>query len=231
MWPAPAQFVAASPAAVGLSISVKLLLPFMGGPTLDSVLPVSQVGHTWPGPPPNTPASSLGHLEANSSLHPQTLSHAGLLMLSVLLEKVIAHTALKLGLVFRDPGCCSLQAEVLVCSKGGGGLLRERMALVRELWAAGVKALFLQATNPSMKDHYEYANAHAISWFAVIEKTTFAAADVVKVSLEILQFSQFTTHADHEQLLKRYSCIPVCVLTPLEVEVKLISVSFQAPLS
>lgn len=71
---------------------------------------------------------------------------------------------------------------MLVCCKGGGGMLKERMALVKELWAAGIKALFLQATSPSLKDHYEYASTHRISWFAVIEKSTFAAADVVKAS-------------------------------------------------
>ena len=75
-----------------------------------------------------------------------------------------------------------MQADVLVCSKGGGGLLKERMALAKELWSAGIKALFLQAVSPSLKEHYEYANAHRISWFAVIEKSTFAAADIVKVS-------------------------------------------------
>lgn len=61
-------------------------------------------------------------------------------------------------------------------------MLKERMALAKELWAAGVRALFLQAVSPSLKDHYEYANAHKISWFALLEKSTFAAADLVKVS-------------------------------------------------
>ena len=76
-----------------------------------------------------------------------------------------------------------------MCSKGGGGMLKERMALVKELWAAGIKALFLQALSPSLKDHYEYANAHRIGWFAVIEKSTFAAADVVKVGCHSLFFA------------------------------------------
>lgn len=37
-------------------------------------------------------------------------------------------------------GDASAQAEVLVCARGGGGLLRDRMALVAQLWAAGIKA-------------------------------------------------------------------------------------------
>lgn len=35
------------------------------------------------------------------------------------------------------------QAEVLVCSRGGGGLLKERMALARSLWEAGLSAEML----------------------------------------------------------------------------------------
>ena len=33
-----------------------------------------------------------------------------------------------------------MQADVLVCARGGGGLLRDRMALVSQLWSAGIKA-------------------------------------------------------------------------------------------
>lgn len=81
--------------------------------------------------------------------------------------------------------CCkinfNLQADVLVCSRGGGRMLKERMGLARELWAAGLRALFLQAANPHMKDHYEFASAHHIPWLAVLEKSTFAAAETVKV--------------------------------------------------
>lgn len=35
------------------------------------------------------------------------------------------------------------QADVLVCSRGGGGLLKERMALARSLWDAGLSAELL----------------------------------------------------------------------------------------
>ena len=31
--------------------------------------------------------------------------------------------------------------DVLVCSRGGGGLLKERMQVVSELWAANIKVL------------------------------------------------------------------------------------------
>lgn len=68
-----------------------------------------------------------------------------------------------------------------MCSRGGGGMLKERMALARELWTAGVRAQFLQAASPSLTAHYEFANAHRIPWLAVIERNTFSAADTVKV--------------------------------------------------
>ena len=42
------------------------------------------------------------------------------------------------------------QAEVLVCARGGGGLLRERMALASQLWAAGLKAEFLPQASDVM---------------------------------------------------------------------------------
>ena len=62
-------------------------------------------------------------------------------------------------------------------------MLKERMALAKELWAAGVRAQFLHAASPSLTAHYEFANAHKISWLAIIQSTTFSAADTVKVLL------------------------------------------------
>lgn len=38
----------------------------------------------------------------------------------------------------------------MVCARGGGGLLRERMALVAALWAAGIRAELLPAAAPSV---------------------------------------------------------------------------------
>lgn len=43
LWPAPAAAFAPPPAAVGLTLNVKLLLPFMGPPRYQSLFPVSQV--------------------------------------------------------------------------------------------------------------------------------------------------------------------------------------------
>ena len=62
-----------------------------------------------------------------------------------------------------------MQADVLVCSRGGGGLLRERMQLVRSLWDAGVAAEMLHAAAPSLTDQYEYANSRGIPWLVIIQ--------------------------------------------------------------
>lgn len=66
------------------------------------------------------------------------------------------------------PACCAVaglprlsQADVLVCSRGGGGLLKERMALARSLWDAGLSAELLPQAAPSLTEQYEYAQSRA----------------------------------------------------------------------
>lgn len=75
----------------------------------------------------------------------------------------------------------ALQADVLVCAKGGGGLLKERMALVADLWAAGLRAEMMQQTAPSLTAQYEYAHLRHIPWLLIIHGATLSAADTVKV--------------------------------------------------
>lgn len=71
---------------------------------------------------------------------------------------------------------------MLVCARGGGGLLKERMALVADLWAAGLRAEMMQQAAPSMTAQYEYAHARHIPWLLIIHGATLSAADTVKVS-------------------------------------------------
>ncbi|PSC69649.1 putative serine threonine-kinase GCN2 isoform B [Micractinium conductrix] len=73
------------------------------------------------------------------------------------------------------------QADVLVCSRGGGGLLRERMALARSLWDAGLAAELLPQAAPSLTAQYEYAQSRGIPWLVIIHSSTFEAADTVRV--------------------------------------------------
>lgn len=65
------------------------------------------------------------------------------------------------------------QADVLVCARGGGGLLKERMALARTLWEAGIAAELLPQTAPSLTDQYEYAQSRGIPWLVIIHASTF----------------------------------------------------------
>lgn len=75
-----------------------------------------------------------------------------------------------------------VQADVLVCARGGGGLLKERMALVADLWAAGLRAEMMQQAAPSLTAQYEYAHARHIPWLLIIHGATLSAADTVKAS-------------------------------------------------
>jgi hypothetical protein len=71
---------------------------------------------------------------------------------------------------------------VLVCARGGGGLLRERMALVSSLWAAGLAAELLPAAAPSATAQYEYARAAGIAWMVTLQAATLSSSDTVVVS-------------------------------------------------
>jgi translation initiation factor 2-alpha kinase 4 len=70
---------------------------------------------------------------------------------------------------------------VLVCSKGGGGMLPERMALAALLWEAGVRAELVHAAAPSQTAQYEYAGARGIPWLATIHAATYSSTDTVRV--------------------------------------------------
>ena len=74
-----------------------------------------------------------------------------------------------------------LQADVLVCAKSGG-LLQERMRLVADLWAAGIRAEMMMSAAPSLTDQYEHANGRHIPWLVIMEASKLSASDTVKVS-------------------------------------------------
>jgi len=71
--------------------------------------------------------------------------------------------------------------SVLVCSKGGGGLLNERMELVSELWKANIKAQFVPQEDPSLQEQYEYASDHDIKCLVFITESGLSQTDLVKV--------------------------------------------------
>jgi translation initiation factor 2-alpha kinase 4 len=101
--------------------------------------------------------------------------------------------------------------SVLVCSKGGGGLLNERMELVAELWEANIKvcfqrhcsqglvssvilfrtvyslicyyqAQFVPQEDPSLQEQYEYASDHDIKCLVFITEG-LSQTDLVKVHM------------------------------------------------
>ncbi|XP_028808299.1 eIF-2-alpha kinase GCN2 isoform X2 [Neltuma alba] len=85
--------------------------------------------------------------------------------------------------------------NILVCSRGGGGLLIERMELVAELWEKDFKAEFVPVPDPSLTEQYEYANEHDIKCLAIITDQT----DSVKVRhLELKKEKQ----VERENLVK-----------------------------
>eukprot|EP00271_Cylindrocystis_brebissonii_P022999 TRINITY_DN917_c0_g2_i2.p1 TRINITY_DN917_c0_g2~~TRINITY_DN917_c0_g2_i2.p1 ORF type:complete len:836 (+),score=187.63 TRINITY_DN917_c0_g2_i2:294-2801(+) len=72
-------------------------------------------------------------------------------------------------------------ADVLVCSRGGGGLLTERMEVVAELWEGGIKADYVCAVAPSLTEQYEYATACGIHFLVILGQAALAASAAVKV--------------------------------------------------
>ena len=70
---------------------------------------------------------------------------------------------------------------MLDCPKRRGGLLKQRMALVADLWAAGLPAEMMQQAAPSLTAQYDYAHARHIPWLLIIQAATLSAADTVKV--------------------------------------------------
>lgn len=72
-----------------------------------------------------------------------------------------------------------------MCARGGGGMLRERMQLLAQLWAAGVRAETMHASAPSTTAQYEYAHARGMSFMVIIEHAAYSAKDTVLVFQQI----------------------------------------------
>ncbi|KAM7486980.1 hypothetical protein LguiA_002989 [Lonicera macranthoides] len=95
---------------------------------------------------------------------------------SLALETILQHSSVDIQ-PFRNDGGIS----VLICSRGGGGLLEERMELVAELWEENVKAEFVPLSDPSLTEQYEYANEHDIKCLVIITDTGVSQKGSVKV--------------------------------------------------
>ncbi|XP_008445738.2 eIF-2-alpha kinase GCN2 isoform X1 [Cucumis melo] len=95
---------------------------------------------------------------------------------SIALETIIQQSALDLKPI-RNEGSTS----VLICSRGGGGLLLERMELVVELWEEKIKAQLVPTPDPSFTEQYEYANEHDIKCLVIITDSGVSNTGSVKV--------------------------------------------------
>lgn len=96
---------------------------------------------------------------------------------SLALETIIQHSSVDISRPFRYDASSS----VLVCSRGGGGLLEERMELVAELWEENIKAEFVPMSDPSLTEQYEYANEHDIKCLIIITDAGVSQTGSVKV--------------------------------------------------
>ncbi|KNA15063.1 hypothetical protein SOVF_101340 isoform C [Spinacia oleracea] len=105
----------------------------------------------------------------------QRSSPPGAVGTSLALETIIQHSCVHIKPI------SEAYASVLVCSKGGGGLLEERMEIVVELWEANIKAEYVPSSDPSFTEQYEYANEHDIKWLVVITDSGVSQKDTVKV--------------------------------------------------
>lgn len=95
---------------------------------------------------------------------------------SLALEKILTHSSAEIR-----PFRAESSITVLVCSRGGGGLLQERMEFVAELWQANIKAQFVPQPDPSLKEQYEYASEHDIKCLIIITEAGLSQTDLVKV--------------------------------------------------
>lgn len=96
---------------------------------------------------------------------------------SIALETIIQHSSVDIYRPFRNDSSRS----ILVCSRGGGGLLEKRMELVAELWDDNIKAEYVPMLDPSLTEQYEYANEHDIKCLIIISDTGVSQKGSVKI--------------------------------------------------
>ncbi|OMO57620.1 hypothetical protein CCACVL1_25734 [Corchorus capsularis] len=95
---------------------------------------------------------------------------------SLALETIIQHSP-----VDYKPARNEATSSILVCSRGGGGLLIERMELVAELWNENIKAELVPILDPSLTEQYEYASEHDIKCLVIITDMGVSQTGFVKV--------------------------------------------------
>ncbi|CAF2112934.1 unnamed protein product [Brassica oleracea var. botrytis] len=109
----------------------------------------------------------------------------GAVGVSLALETIFQHLPMDLRPVRNE-----VNTSVLVCSRGGGGLLVQRMELVAELWEKSIKAEFLPTPDPSLTEQYEYANEHEIKCLVIITEPGVAQNQIEFVKVRHLELKK-----------------------------------------
>lgn len=113
-------------------------------------------------------------------LHQTWLDHKsnppGAVGVSIALEKILLRCPADIKPSRSDP-----IINVLVCSRGGGGLVQERLELAHELWQANIKAEFVPLSDPSLTEQYEYATDHDIKCLIIITEAGVSQTGLVRV--------------------------------------------------
>ncbi|KAL3835059.1 hypothetical protein ACJIZ3_009795 [Penstemon smallii] len=95
---------------------------------------------------------------------------------SIALETILLHSSAD-NKISRN----GIGINVLVCSRGGGGLLVERMELVAELWEENINAEYVPLCDPSPTEQYDYASEHDIKCLVIITDSGVSQKGSVKV--------------------------------------------------
>ncbi|KFM24635.1 putative serine/threonine-protein kinase GCN2 [Auxenochlorella protothecoides] len=95
--------------------------------------------------------------------------------------------------------------NALVASRGGGGMLRERLELLRALREAGVAAETLRAAAPSLTAQYEYAAARGIPTLLVLHGSSYGADNAVHVRCRLCRAEESVPAGEVPRYLRAHA--------------------------
>ncbi|CAI5464592.1 unnamed protein product, partial [Closterium sp. Yama58-4] len=128
------------------------------------------IASLWPGPLLATLCRVLHTFSAAQSSRPRGAGGSGggsgavgAVGFSVALHKLMAPSHPTTHHTSRQAA-----VDVLVCARGGAGLLSKRMEVSAQLWAAGIKAEYVCVRAPSLTEQYEHAHEHGIKWLVLL---------------------------------------------------------------
>ncbi|WRX21527.1 Protein kinase domain - like 10 [Theobroma cacao] len=108
--------------------------------------------------------------------HEYKTNSPGTVGTSLALETIIQHCPVDFKPIRNEA-----TTSILVCSRGGGALLIERMELVAELWKENIKAELVPIPDPSLTEQYEYASEHEIKCLVIVTDMGVSQTGFVKV--------------------------------------------------